>query len=656
MQERLADGTFKLNKENKIWKSFAQRRPSPDGHGWLWGLDVIDRGSNAPLEFMRWPGGEWVRANDERRKNWKKFETTTFPDSQNVDHWLYNANAVVDEFDEPQDEQRTIFVPEGEGKVDVLIEWGLLAVTNSGGAKNFTADCAAFFAKAADVVLLLDNDRAGAERAARIAPMILAAGARRVRTLNFKDVWVDCPIKGDIKDWRDKGGGTRDRLLEIVDSLGDWKPEPYKSRFGAKTYRDLGSTAEAYPWRIKHLVPLVDNLLIMGPSKSGKTFETLDMAMHIHNAQDFAGKKVTPGGFVYLTYEGATGFENRLRAYLAHHNIKPEDLHSFAWLTRPPNIFASEDNVDALAEEIVKMGEGFRLPLAATIIDTHNSATRGSSEIKSDDLNKIMERYDVIKRKTGAPLWIIGHTNAEGKHRGNEQFFNNIETALLIERVTEGRDKAERRDDDGRAMRRVRVDKQREGDDRITWNFVLKWVGLGKDEDGEDIGSMVSVEPTQHVPDEVANQGKKDRPDGYYLNASETTIFKALIRAITEHGLKPPAGLDLPNSIPAVIDSLKLGQEFRKGEAKGDGETPAAYKNRTGTALNRFKKNLGNIGIIGVRQAEDGGPHYIWPTGRRVFGKGLQWPKDDSQPRKRPSTTAQVAPESDDDAPPDTVF
>ena len=662
--ERLADGTFKLSKEGKVWKTFMQRRLSPDGDGsWILGLDVIDRESNAPLEFLKTPTSfAWMRATDERRK-WKNVVVKTFESIGNVEHWLYNANAVVDEFDEPADEQRTVFMPEGEGKVDILSEWGLLAVTNSGGAKNFTADCAAFFAKAADVVLLIDNDRAGVERAARIAPMLLAAGTKRVRTLNFKDVWIDCPSKGDVKDWRDKGGGTRDALLEIVDSLDDWKPEPYQSRFGAKTFRDLGAPVQSYPWRIKHIVPMSDNLLAMGPSRSGKTFEVLDMAMHVHNGQDFAGKKVVQGGFVYLTYEGATGFENRLRAYLSHHGMKPEDLHSFAWLTRPPNIFASEDNVDALSEEVVKLAEGFRFPLAATIVDTHNSATRGSSEIKSDDLNKIMERYDIIQRKTAAPLWIIGHTNAEGKHRGNEQFFNNIETALLIERLTEGKDHAERRDDDGRVLRRVKVNKQREGDDRTSWNFVLKSVQLGTDEDGDPITSMVSVEPTQHIPDEVLNDNrKKDRPEGYYLNENQAAIFKALLKAIDTKGVKPPAELELGPNV-RVTTNLDLGAEYRKGVAAHDGESPAAYANRTKSTLNRFRTAMMNVSVITVREAKNaaGEPtHFIWPTGRRVFGRGLQWPPlqptRKSEPMRDQAEAIMAPPPDDDDLPPATVF
>jgi hypothetical protein len=36
-------------------------------------------------------------------------------------------------------------------------------------------------------------------------------------------VWPDCPDGGDITDWFEKGGGTREKLIEIVDALPDWQ-------------------------------------------------------------------------------------------------------------------------------------------------------------------------------------------------------------------------------------------------------------------------------------------------------------------------------------------------------------------------------------------------------------------------------------------------
>lgn len=638
MQERLPDGSWRLTREGKTWKTFLQRRPSPDGDGaWINGLDVVDRKSGQPLEFMRYKAG-WLRFDQQKFEEWGLTERRTFEGAGNVEHWLYNANAVIDELQEAREDQRTIFLPEGERKVDALREWGLLAVTNSGGAKHFTESCAEFFRGARHVVLLQDNDRAGAERVAKVAPMLAAVGVELVTYLNFRDVWPACPAKGDVLDWRDAGGGTREQLLEVVDGLKPWTPEPYRSRYGAKTGRDLNAPARSYPWRIKYLVPAQDDLLIMGPSRSGKTFEALDMLMHVHFGKQFAGKKVTPGGFVYLTYEGATGFENRLRAYMIHHGISSDDLHSFAWLTRPPNLFANEDNVVGLAEEIAEISRGFRLPLAASIVDTHNSASRGSSEIKSDDINRIMANYATIRERTAAPLWIIGHTNAEGKHRGNEQFFNNIEAALLVERVQD-KHGVDQRDDDGRVRRRVRVSKQREGDDRVSWEFVLAEVKIGVDEDDDDISSMVSVEPAQKVTEGEVREHRDGyvKPDAFHLRGNNVDVFRALLKVMDARGVPPPPALGLPSGVRSVVQWHQLGSEYKKMDPQEQNEDLERYRNRIKARTRRFREDLLRYNVIGLAEMVDPGAanddpskpkmlHYVWPTGQRVFGKGLQWP------------------------------
>lgn len=657
MQERMPDGSW-LMKDGKPWKTFFQRRPSPDGDGsFVMGLEFVDK-NGEPHQFIRSRNGGWLRATEQRRGWWPDAEIKTFASAGNVEHWLYNANDVIDELQEPKDDQRTIFLPEGEKKVDVLKEWGLLATTNSGGAKHFTEACAEFFRGASHVVLLQDNDRAGAERVAKIAPMLKAVDVELVQVLNFRDVWPACPVKGDVGDWRDKGGGTKDALLEIIDGLKPWTPEPYRSKFGAKTVLDLGAPARAYPWRIKGLLPMLDNALFMGPSRSGKTFEVLDVIMHVMRGEPFAGRKVVPGGYVYLTYEGATGFENRLRAYLKHHEMRLEDLHSFAWLTRPPNMFANEDNVKALGVEISKLAESFRLPLAGTVVDTHNSATRGSSEVKSDDINRIMHNYETVKETTGAPLIIIGHTNAEGRHRGNEQLFNNIEAAILVERVyTDAKHTQERRDDDGRVIRRGKINKQREGDDRTSWEFVLQEVQIGTDEDGDPITSMVSVEPAQHVPDNVAHDDNvRVRPEGFYLKGNNVDVFRALLKAVDgPKGLPPPPELSLPSSITRVVKWVDMGIEYKRSDPQDEGESLSKYSNRIKARLKRFRDETMKYSVIGIASVPDASApdpdspadkprmiHYVWPTGRKVFGKGLpQWPP---QPKKKKEPDMLLAP------------
>ena len=51
-----------------------------------------------------------------------------------------------------------------------------------------------------------------------------ACGIKHIRIFDPTTVWPECPEGGDITDWFEKGGGTREKLIEIVDALPDWQP------------------------------------------------------------------------------------------------------------------------------------------------------------------------------------------------------------------------------------------------------------------------------------------------------------------------------------------------------------------------------------------------------------------------------------------------
>ena len=649
--------------KGKPCKTFFQRRPSPEGDkAWVNSLSFLAEDGES-IEFMRkGPGANWSRFDADNYEQWHFTQRRNFATAGNVVHSLYRLPDLLADMAEERNDQRTWLLAEGEKDVETLVAWGCAATTNSGGAGNFTSAIAAHFTDAADVVLLEDNDDAGRKRTNDIAPLLLGVGAR-VRALRISDHWPSAPKGADVTDWRDKANGDSDKLFSIIDKLEDWRPPPFESKYGLKTWRDLDRAPAPYLWTVKGLVPKTENVLIIGPSRSGKTFETLDLAMHVVRGLNFVGRKTTRGGIVYCCYEGAAGFERRLRAYMKHHNFKLDDSVPFAWLTRPPGIYAAEENAKQLAEDIAAGTEHWSIAPAAIIVDTHNSATRGSSEIKSDDMGKIQDRYDLISQRLHAPLWIVGHTNKEGAHRGNEQLFNRIETQLLVERTTEGSGKtvAERTDDQGRVIRRLRVDKQREGEDKIGWDFVLQKVVLGIDEDGDEITSMVSVEPARPPEEREAQQESASgrvsdaEPGTWHLNKGEATFFRAMMRALAEKGLKPlPAMEPYPGSSVGLVVAWSAVTEVYRSMVPNDDDTPEGrlkYRNRIKSAMHRARDDLARRNVLGVGEVrsedvERASAHYVWPAGRPVRGEGVVWSPPGARSTRRYEPEAQPTDEA----------
>ena len=110
-----------------------------------------------------------------------------------------------------------------------MIGLGLIATTNSGGAKNWRQDHTEAL-RGRDVVILLDNDEPGRERGKSIAALLHGV-ARRVRVLDFsKEAWPTAPKGADVTDWVRSREGTAEELAEIVGRLPEVKPAAVEPR------------------------------------------------------------------------------------------------------------------------------------------------------------------------------------------------------------------------------------------------------------------------------------------------------------------------------------------------------------------------------------------------------------------------------------------
>jgi hypothetical protein len=399
--------------------------------------------------------------------------------------------------------------------------------------------------------------------------------------------------------------------------------EPFASRMGLTMWADQNDAGPQYEYIVEDLIPENQMVMIIGESQTGKSFLGYHLGMCMARAVPFFGRRVLkPLGVIWAAYEAGQGASARMRAYRRFHGLELEDL-PFGVLKEPLPLWPNEPNVSALIEEcngIVRTR--FRgIPLGAIIVDTYNAATPGASEIDSEVVSKIRGYFYRIIKETGATLIIVGHTNASGKARGNEQLPNNVDTRIKVSRKVrvEGREVIPVKDDDGREIRTMKVEKQREGLDGQSHDFVLRVVEDGtKNKYGKPRTSCVVVNPN------IADVGSDDvpakpgeAPNGYRVSTNEALFLRCVLQCQNDYGIKPPDVLGLPRSIGLVVDYDYVKRLMFTKMLRDEDNTPDGlnrHREKVKKAIKRAREKLMHARIIGCHDP------FIWWTGKPVRG------------------------------------
>lgn len=577
-------------------KTFMQRRPAPDGlTGWVWGL--------AAGEFIQGRNGDWYIATDERREQWHDAVVRTFDDA--VPHTLYRLPELLEERAQG-DDARTIYIVEGEKDSDTMAAWGLLGITNSGGARHWAPHHAEMF-RGLDVIILLDNDAAGRERGHLIGASLRGV-AKRTRVLDWRLHWMHCPEKADITDWANFANGNADKLYSIVDKLPDWSPVRPESSFLAVPFNEIEKPSKEFEWLIKKIMTRGETSVWFGAPGCGKSFLLTSAALSIARGEDWMGFKVRKGLVIYQAGEGGLGLKKRLRAWKKENHVKHDDNLPFVLLPTQVNLYASENDVEKLIAEIKLWSAYYDIALELVVIDTFSAASPGADENLSKDVGPVLARCRRIATETGAHVALVHHTpKGGGSPRGWSGFTGNVENVIEVIRTdaTDGEDMGDRT-----VMRDVRefvVRKQKDGEDGFGRKFVLKQVILGRDADDDLITSCV-VQPINLAQAAVDYSGPV--PKGYVdLPPNARSLMRALQDAIKVHGRRPPQGIKVPEATLAV--TVGEWQEIRRqllyvGTEDGD---PDGKKLKA-----RIKKQI-------ERTYENG----LWTEKQHLIGKDAEW-------------------------------
>lgn len=231
---------------------------------------------------------------------------------------------------------------------------------------------------------------------------------------------------------------------------------------GARDLEDMPPIA----WRVKLLLPTQGLAQIYGPSKSGKSFLTFDLACAIAEGRDWFGYRVNCAPVVLVALEGEAGYRLRAEAWKAKNGRPlPTNLN---FIMQP---FRINDDGDVL--DLCKV-----LPRGAVVfIDTQNRAAPDADENSSRDMGRIIDGAKEMQRACDGLVVLIAHTGKDVSKgpRGHSSQIPAVDTAIEVSRNGEART--------------WRANKVKDGRDGAKHGFKLGVFVVGFDEDGDELTS-----------------------------------------------------------------------------------------------------------------------------------------------------------------------
>ena len=382
--------------------------------------------------------------------------------------------------------------------------------------------------------------------------------------------------------------------------------QPFRSKFGALAWEELDTPGPEHEYLIDGLLTVGDKSIIGGPSRSGKSFLSIDAGMAIARGVPFFGRPVVQGLVIYQAGEGARGVKKRLRAYRKHHGIPAGERIPFVLLQSRIDLYSAEGDTAALIEECKGIAKMYDVPLRAFFIDTLATASPGADENSGKDMGAVMNNLDRIgKALPGTHVALVHHLNAAGtKLRGHSSIYANIDQVIMVTR------------NESTGERTAILDKQKDDEDGIHIKFKLRPVVVGyRERDQKEITSCV-VYPIEGANPQPAQEGK-----GFALRPNEAMVYQALVNAIAEHG--EPAPADRP-TIPADATVVRAGRwksAFAALDpASDESDTPELIEKRAMKALKDYGPKLVQFGLIRRENP------FVWVTPKLVRGFGPRQP------------------------------
>ena len=239
---------------------------------------------------------------------------------------------------------------------------------------------------------------------------------------------------------------------------------------------ELDKMAAAARWTVKGILPSDSVGFLFGASGTFKSFVALDLGFHVAHGLQWLGRKTAAGPVVYTAAEGGSGVMRRIKAWHKHRKMEWQDAPFY--VCPFPMLLGKPRHAGLFVEAIEKL----QVAPALVVIDTMSQTFPGDENSAQEVAEYLRTIGGLIRAKFGCVVLIVhhsGHSTTE-RPRGSSAIMANVDFMYGVFR------------DEGEHLATLECVKVKDGDKPGQMTFSLDKVVLGKDEDGDEVSSLVA--------------------------------------------------------------------------------------------------------------------------------------------------------------------
>jgi len=307
------------------------------------------------------------------------------------------------------------------------------------------------------------------------------------------------------------------------------------------------------PYFVRGILPREGLAVVWGPPKCGKSFWTLDLALHVAMGREYRDRRVAQAPVVYVACEGERGLNNRILAWRNYNADAPADLPFWLLPTRLDLAAEHETLVADIRAQVPT-------PPGIVVIDTLNRSISGS-ESKDEDMGAYIRGADAIRAAFNCLVIVIHHCGTnDTRPRGHTSLTGAADAQIAVTKAGD--------------VISAAVEYMKDGEAGATIASTLAVIDLDWDEDGEPITSC-AIEPAEPPA------AKQSPPKSPPLSPNETIALRCLDTVLKANAIVATVG-DKNTERPVVREADWRARFYAEGKP---GETADTKKKAFRRAL-----------------------------------------------------------------------